>query len=283
MATSLVILAAGIGSRYGGMKQLAEAGPGGHALMDYAVYDAARAGFERIVVVVSDKSEPAVRAHAEDGFARAVETEYARQDTADREKPWGTGHAVLSARPHVDGPFGVVNADDYYGRRSFELLREGLAADEPAHVLIGYTLRSSLSPFGGVSRGLCVLDGERLRSILELHDVRDAGGTITSRERERLTGDEVISTNLWGFRPGFFDVLAEGFAAFRDGPGTGSGDEYLIGDGVATAIQRGPGVRVVRTSDPFVGVTYPDDLPAVRQHLTRLVQEGIYPERLWEG
>src|SRR5436190_10867805 len=144
MATgpALVVLAAGVGSRYGGLKQLAEVGPAGDALMDYAVYDAVRAGFERVVLVVSDGSESAVRDHVAGGFGGSIDVRYARQDAGDRKKPWGTGHAVLTARPQAEGSssVGVVNADDFYGRQSFAVLAEGLSRPDPAHVLVGYSL-----------------------------------------------------------------------------------------------------------------------------------------------
>lgn len=282
---SLVVLAAGVGSRYGGMKQLAEVSPGGHALMDYAVYDARRAGFGSVVLIVSDQTEEAVRQHAEAGFARAVEVHFARQDSGNRRKPWGTGHAVLSSQPYVEGAFGVVNADDFYGRRSFEILGEGLAEVDEAHVLVGYTLRQTLSSFGGVSRGLCLVDGDRLRSVVELHDVRAEGDVVTSRDPEwsRLDGDETVSTNLWGFRPGFYDVLAEEFTAFRSQLGADDSAEFLIGTAVNVVVERGPGVRVLRTPDRFFGMTYREDRPDVQQQLGALIAEGVYPERLWDS
>ena len=150
---ALVVLAAGVGSRYGGLKQLAEVSDGGYSLMDYAVFDALRAGFDPVVFVVSAGSEDAVRAHVESGCARHVGVRFARQESGSRAKPWGTGHAVLTARPFVDEGFGVVNADDYYGRRSFGLLAEGLAEPGEHNVLVGFTLRDTLSPFGGCPAG----------------------------------------------------------------------------------------------------------------------------------
>lgn len=267
------------------MKQLAEVGPHGHALMDYAIFDACRAGFDKVVFVVSAGTEDAVRAHAENGCARALEVRYATQDSGDRRKPWGTGHAVLSARTSVHGPFGVVNADDYYGIHSFQMLSDALRTPGEDHVLVGYALGETLSEFGAVSRGLCRLDGDHLRSVTELHDVRRTGDGLTSRELAppQLTGHEVVSTNLWGFRRSFFQSLADDFSAFRADSGADDDAEFLIGTAVTSLIDRhGPAVKVLMTSDRFFGVTYRDDLPDVRKRLAGLIADSHYPERLWE-
>ena len=281
---TLVVLAAGVGSRYGGMKQLAEVSPAGHALMDYAIYDALEAGFGRVVFVVSARTHEAVQAHIEAGCARQVKVDFARQDQGRRRKPWGTGHAVLSTRPFVDGAFGVVNADDYYGRRSFAMLGAGLSQGGSKQLLIGYTLRETLSAHGGVSRGLCLLDDDRLTSVVELHGVRRVTNGITSREHEwdSLTGDEVVSTNLWGFRPRFFDVLDEGFSSFMAEHGSDDKAEFYIGTAVNTLIQRDArAVRVVRTPDRFFGMTFPKDLADVQEQIGALIAGGHYPDPLW--
>jgi NDP-sugar pyrophosphorylase family protein len=282
---ALVILAAGVGSRFGGMKQLAGVSAAGHALMDYAIYDALEAGFQRVVFVVSEDTEEPVRAHAEAGCARRTDVRYALQRSDDRPKPWGTGHAVLSARPFMEGAFGVINADDYYGRRSLGLLGEGLSEDGRDHLLVGYTLRETLSAFGGVSRGLCLLDGDRLKSVVELHEVRADGEGVTSANPEwrRLTGDEVISTNLWGFRPTFMDVLEGQFAEFQRRHGDDEKAEFYIGTAVNALLESdGPGVRVVRTADQFFGMTFADDLPKVKEEIGARIDRGEYPDPLWE-
>lgn len=279
---ALVVLAAGLGSRYGGMKQLAEVGPGRQCLMDYAIYDAVHAGFESVILVVSEGGREAIKAHADAGFARLVQVYYATQPSSGRRKPWGTGHALLSAQAFVEGPFGVVNADDYYGRRSVQLLAEALSGTALNHILIGYPLRDTLSEFGGVSRGVCQLDGKRLRSVVELHDVRRQGGVFRCRNSDgrELTGDEVVSTNLWGFQPAFFDTLAEGFSDFR--AGADSDAEFLIGSGVTRLIERGGSVTVLKTSDRFFGVTFGEDLLSVKQRISSLTIDCTYPERLWQ-
>ncbi|MCA1701752.1 MAG: NTP transferase domain-containing protein [Actinobacteria bacterium] len=284
MPPVLVVLAAGMGSRYGEMKQLAEVGPGGEGLMDYAVYDALRVGFDRVVLVVSESSRDPVRAHAEAGLARFVDTHYAEQASSGRGRPWGTGHAVLAAQPFVDGAFGVINADDYYGLRSLALLSNELSRPGADNVLVGYILHDTLSEYGGVSRGVCDVDGDKLISVTELHDVRRIADGLTSRERNwrELTGDEVISTNLWGFHPTFFAVLDESFSTFRAQVAPEGNAEFLIGTAVTRLIERGGAVRVLKTSDRFFGVTFRADLPAVRQQIADLIAQGHYPEHLWE-
>jgi hypothetical protein len=285
LGPALVVLAAGVGSRYGGLKQLAEVSEAGHALFDYAVFDALRAGFRRVVFVVSAASEAATRAHADAGCARHVDVQLVRQETDGRAKPWGTGHAVLTARPVLDGPFAVVNADDYYGPRSFALVGKGLGQGGDHHLLVGYTLRETLSSFGGVSRGLCLLEGDHLREVVELHDLRRAGDGVTSAHPDwpRLSGEEMVSTNLWGFRPAFLDVLAEEFSAFRGRHGSDERAEFYIGTAVNSLIAGGDaGVRVVRTTEQFFGMTYAEDLPDVRRQLAARIAAADYPERLWD-
>ena len=282
MSTTLVVMAAGLGSRFGGMKQVAEIGPSGEALLDYAVYDAMRSGFEDVVFVVSDASVGAVEEHVREGCGRKVKVRYALQDAAGRAKPWGTGHAVLSACGETDGPFGVVNADDFYGQASFEMLRQELAADTSDHVLVGFRLLDSLSSNGGVSRGLCGVEDGFLTSITELHDVAVVDAAVQCREGIPLTGDELISANLWGFRTSFCQTLADGFDRFCAAHGSDHKAEYLIGDAVAGLAETGEErVRVVPTTERFLGVTYADDVARVRAEIAALVDAGRYPLPLW--
>ena len=282
---ALVVLAAGVGSRYGGLKQLATVSEAGHALMDYAAFDALRAGFDRVVFIVSAGSEDDVRAHVEAGCGRRAEVHFARQESGDRAKPWGTGHAVLSAEPFIDGPFGVINADDFYGRTSFEILAQGLSEPGEHHLLVGYTLRETLSDHGGVSRGLCLLDGDQLRAVVELHEVEASGDGVTSADAEyrELTGDEVISTNLWGFRRSFFEVLEQEFSRFQEEHREDEKAEFYIGDAVNSLIEAGlAGVRVLRTQEQFFGMTFQEDRASVQEQLAARIAAGEYPERLWD-
>lgn len=287
MGSTMVVMAAGLGSRFGGMKQLAAIGPSGETLFDYSVYDAVRAGFDRVVFVVSEASRPAVTAHVEAGCARHVEVRYAEQAAPGRKKPFGTGHALLCACPEVGGSFGVVNADDFYGSKSFEILAGELGGgeqdDQNHHVLVGFRLADTLSSHGGVSRGRCIVDDGSLVSIVELHDVQEVDGALSCREGEVLTGDELVSANLWGFRPSFCRTLAEGFERFRAATGEDPDAEFLIGDAVQHLTSEGGGrVRVVPTPERFLGVTYREDLAGVAADIATLVEEGSYPRRLWD-
>lgn len=282
MALTLVVLAAGVGSRFGGMKQAADLGPAGEALFDYAVYDAVQVGFDHVVFVVSETSMEAVEPRVEAGCGRHVPVRFAVQKVDGRTKPWGTGHAVLTACEEVSGPFAVVNADDFYGRRSFELLGRALKEGERDHVLVAFRLRETLSPNGGVSRGVCAVEDGVLASITELHDVRAAGDALECREGVPLTGDELISTNLWGFRPSFCAALAEEFDLFLGEHADDADAEFLIGDAVAALPKYGEErVRVVPTTERFLGITYADDVAAVRDDIAALVAAGTYPSPLW--
>ena len=277
-------MAAGRGSRFGGMKQVAGLGPSGESLFDYAVYDAVQAaGFDGAVFVVSEESRPAVEEHVSRGLGRHVEVRYVLQFAGDRPKPWGTGQAVLCACAEVGDSFGVVNADDFYGRRSYELLGEELAAGHEDHVAIGFRISETLSTHGGVSRGLIRVDDGYLAGIEELHEVvRGEDGTITCKEEMRLTGDELISANLWGFRRSFCAVLSAEFERFRAEVGDDDKAEFLIGDGIENLDRHGTArVRVVPTPERFLGVTYKDDVPEVQAELARLVDAGLYPSPLW--
>jgi len=282
VTSTLVVMAAGRGSRFGGMKQVAGLGPSDESLFDFAVYDAMRAGFDDAVFVVSEESREAVERHVAAGLARRVEVRYVLQSAGDRPKPWGTGQAVLCACGEVGGAFGVINADDFYGRRSYELLAEELRKDHEDHVAIGFRLRDTLSTHGGVSRGLCIVEDGYLTGIRELHDVRDEDGEVVCEEGVDLTGDESVSVNLWGFRPSFCDVLTVEFDRFRERVGDDSKAEFLIGDGVEALPNHGTArVRVVPTPERFLGVTYQDDVAGVREELARLVDDGVYPSPLW--
>ena len=282
MSMTLVVMAAGRGSRFGGMKQVAPIGPNGEALFDYAVYDGLRSGFDDVVFVVSDESRGPVEDHVRGGCGRHVEVRYALQEAPAGRKPWGTGHALLCASTEVTGAFGVVNADDFYGGESFGLLGSALAGSGDDHVLVGFRLRESLSPNGGVSRGLCRHENGILTEITELHDIAEVDGTIHNREGVALTGDELISANLWGFQPSFAKVLAVEFDRFLDERSEEDGAEFLIGEAVASLPDHGDArVRVVPTPEKFLGMTYAEDVDAVRDQVASLVEAGRYPSSLW--
>jgi UTP-glucose-1-phosphate uridylyltransferase len=282
MSMTLVVMAAGRGSRFGGMKQVAGIGPAGEALFDYAVYDALRNGFEEVVFVVSEESRGPVAEHVDQGCGRHAKVRYALQEAPGRAKPWGTGHALLCASEVVDGAFGVVNADDFYGQSSYELLGRALAENTDDHVLVGYNLRESLSPNGGVSRGVCQVKGGALVTITELHDLAEVDGTITNREGVALTGEELISANLWGFQPSFGKVLQVEFDRFLADKGNDPDAEFLIGDAVGSLPRHGnAAVRVVPTTERFLGMTYREDVAALTAEIASLVDAGRYPSPVW--
>ena len=282
MAMTLVVMAAGRGSRFGGMKQVAGIGPAGEALFDYAVYDAMQSDFDDVVFVVSKESRGPVEAHVQGGCGRHVDVRYALQEAPGRSKPWGTGHALLCATSEVDGAFGVVNADDFYGGDSFDMLGRELAGGSEDHVLVGFGLRESLSPNGGVSRGVCRHSDGVLTEITELHDIVEVDGVVRNREGVELTGDELISANLWGFQPSFAKVLSAEFDRFQFEHGDDPDAEFLIGDAVASLPDHGDAqVRVVPTPEKFLGMTYAEDVAAVSSRITELVEAGRYPSPLW--
>jgi len=304
---ALVILAAGVGSRYGGPKQIEPLGPAGATLLDYGIYDALRAGFGTVVLVIRDDLEPAVRATigarwgGGDGGGRAALV-YARQRLDDvpagttvppaRTKPWGTGHAVLTAASEVSGPFAVVNADDFYGRDAFmraaEFLAAGHGGESPGTFAnIAYLLRDTLSAAGGVNRAVCRPDGDGwLETVEEVVDIRRLGdgayaGTDPRGRPVRLAADSLVSMNMWAFTPAVFALLRRGFAEFL-GQASAGQSEFLISHGIRDAARRGEArVRLLRTHGRWLGVTYPDDRPRVELALRHLVAAGEYPERLW--
>jgi NDP-sugar pyrophosphorylase family protein len=285
-------MAAGVGSRFGGTKQLAEVGPSGEALLDYTIADARRAGFERIVLIVRSEIRDPVLAHLRRFHADADRFALVCQDAdpsaPPRAKPWGTGHAVLSVADQVAGPFVVVNADDYYGPQAFKTVSEALAGGVSRELhLVAFSLARTLSPRGTVSRGVCEVHADgTLRSITEhLAIERAADGTIRAGEgAPELPADTPVSMNLWGLQPFVFDELREGFGRFvadhRDDPKA----EYLLPEVIGQLTDRGvASVRVHRTSAEWLGVTYPGDLDDARQRMAELVKAGAYPSPLFDG
>lgn len=297
---SLVVLAAGMGSRFGGIKQIAELGPSGEALIDYSVYDALRAGFNNLLFVIRPDIEDEVRSFFAGKFEEADDVDYvyqtlddvpaSAQSTYDRRKPWGTAHAVWSARNAATEPFAVINGDDFYGRHAFQSLAEALSAvdeDEPRFFLMGYPLGRTLSPHGPVSRAICKVDSENnLLAIAEHHDIeQDEEGRIHgSRDGSpvELTSRTYCSMNMLGFTPAVFPILTREFEAFLRERGHEPKAEFLIPTVLNTVIARGEAtVEVIPTDAEWFGVTYSADTEAARAALRRLVDNGTYPEKLW--
>jgi dTDP-glucose pyrophosphorylase len=294
---ALLVLAAGIGSRYGGLKQIDPVGPNGGTIIDYSVYDALRAGFGRLIFVIRRDLEAAFKETIGARFERRIPVTYVFQELdkvpsgfslpPGRKKPWGTGHAILMGAEVIQEPFGVINADDFYGRTSFELLARQLESDAADYAMVGFVLRNTLSEFGYVARGLCRANGDGfLETVTELTRIEPDGSgarhTDPSGQIHPLTGDEIVSMNMWGFAPSIFGHLRREFTEFlRAHPGDEK-TEFFIPSAVNQLIHTGQErLKVLRTPDSWFGVTYREDRPRVTESVHRLIQQGHYPEKLW--
>lgn len=272
-------MAAGVGSRFGGTKQLAVVGTEGEAFLDFAIHDAVDAGVGSVVLIVRSDIEDDVRRHL-DGHHGGVDIAYVRQDTygPSRDKPWGTGHAVLTAAQEVEGAFIVVNADDYYGRSTYAALAAA-AVELPRDraLLAGFRLEQTLPEVGEVSRGICVVEAGELVSLVETHGIgRRSNGSITATDPEGpLTADTVASMNCWVFPQGLFDDLDQGFAEFIDTHRQEPTAEYQIPTVVHELMAAGQmSVGVVPTDEPWVGVTNPHDLDVARRRIAEVRGSG---------
>ena len=284
---TLVVLAAGMGSRFGGLKQLTAVDDAGQTLVDYLVFDAVRAGFDHIVVVVTPEIEAEFDARIGAAIRRHVSLDYAYQRLDDlppgftvpagRVKPWGTGQAVLAALHLVNGPFVTVNADDFYGADAYAQAAGFLSTDGDDHVLVGYRLANTLSANGPVSRGVCEVRGGLLAGIRERLALRPVDGGATDESGEFIDGNTLVSLNFWGFRPSAAQAFKDGFPAFLGRPDAATA-EYFLPDVAAGLI---PHVRVLPTAATWMGMTYADDLPGLKAHLAGLISQGVYPTRLW--
>jgi UTP-glucose-1-phosphate uridylyltransferase len=300
-APALVVLAAGIGSRYGGLKQMDPVGPAGEAVLDYAVFDAKRAGFGKFVFVIRREIEQDFREAFGARFAKHVNVAYAFQErdmvppgrfvSPDRQKPWGTGHAVLCAAPVLDRPFAVINADDFYGAESFRALARFLT--QPASIkpdlfaMAGFQLDRTLSEHGAVARGICQADAEGyLTSIEELTAIERQPSGVWNKESDGsyryLTGREIVSMNCWGFTLGVLDGLRRLFGEFMDRNEANLKAEFYLPAAVNALIQEGRArVRVLPTPCHWFGVTYREDRPVVMENIRAMIRAGEYPARLW--
>jgi dTDP-glucose pyrophosphorylase len=298
MPQTLLILAAGMGSRYGGLKQIDPVGPGGETLMDYSVYDALRAGFDKLVFVIRRDIEQSFKEKIGRRYEQRVHVEYVYQELnslpagftvpPNRKKPWGTAHAVLVTAPAIQEPFAAINADDFYGAESIRLLGQHLQEKNSDYAMVGFVLRNTLSEFGSVARGVCRLGPNGfLQNVVELTRIErdgtkakytDGSGTV-----HPLTGDEVVSLNLWGFQPQIFSQLEREFIHFLKARQDDEKAEFFISTEIDKLVARGQAkVKVLRTPDSWFGITYREDRAMVVSGIERLVQSGVYPQRLWE-
>jgi UTP-glucose-1-phosphate uridylyltransferase len=294
---TLLVLAAGMGSRYGGLKQIDPVGPAGETIIDYSVFDAIRAGFGKVVFVIRRDLERPFKETVGSRFESRIPVDYVFQELeklpagftapASRKKPWGTGHAILMAADVVREPFAVINADDFYGQNSFALLAKHLQSGTTDYAMVGFILKNTLSEFGSVARGLCQTDKEGiLQQVIELtkivkdgfgaHNV-DPNGNVLA-----LTGEETVSMNMWGFTPELFEQLRSGFSAFLKKNLNDEKAEYYIPVAVNDLVSSDQArVRVLRTPDAWFGVTYREDRPRVVESVKELVTQKLYPSPLW--
>lgn len=298
MKPTLVIMAAGMGSRYGGLKQMDPVGPEGETLLEYSVFDAIRAGYGKVVFIIRREFADEFSAAVVSRFADRIPVEYAFQEMdnlptgfsvpAGRTKPWGTGQAVLCCRNLVTEPFTVQNADDYYGAEAYAIMAEALASLPPGEsCMVGYPLRNTLSPHGPVARGICSVEEGYLAGVVERFGIiADAAGRVQydgADDGAVMTGDELCSMNFWGFLPPFFDRLEERFIDFLRTKGKELKSEWYIPDIVDGMIAGSETrVRMLYTDSRWFGVTFPEDRPAVVNRLKAMHAEGLYPPRLWE-
>jgi dTDP-glucose pyrophosphorylase len=294
---TLLVLAAGLSSRYGGLKQIVPVGPNGEAILDYSVYDAVRAGFGKLVFVIRKEIEQVFRDAVGSRFEAHIEVDYVFQELnklpsayrvpSGRTKPWGTMHAVLMAEGVVREPFAVINADDFYGAGGYRVLAQHLVSGTSDYAMVGFILRNTLSEFGTVSRGLCQIDSSNyLRSIVELSSIERDDGHARNMEPDgkvtTLTGDELVSMNMWGFMPAIFGQLRELFREFLERSGSEMESEAYLPTAVNQLIATGQArVKALFTHDSWCGVTYREDHTHVVNFIHSLVEAGRYPERLW--
>lgn len=294
---TLLVLAAGMGSRYGGLKQIDPVGPNGETIIDYSIYDAVRAGFGKLVFVIRRDIESAFREAIGARFEKRLPVEYVFQELdklppgfsvpPNRTKPWGTGQAILMAENVIREPFAAINADDFYGADSFRVLAEHLQSGTQDYAMVGFILRNTLSEFGSVARGACRVgpDGY-LQGVTELTKIeKDGPGAKYVGEKgqmQRLSGDEPVSMNMWGFTPSLFPHLREQLIKFLTNHGQEEKSELYIPSVVNELVAaRKERCRVLHTKDSWFGVTYREDRPFVVEGIRGLIGRGDYPGTLW--
>jgi UTP-glucose-1-phosphate uridylyltransferase len=302
MKPTLLVMAAGMGSRYGGLKQIDPVGPSGEIILEYSIYDAIRAGFGKVVFIIRRDFEQLFKDAIGNKFTGKIEIDYCFQDmTAEigdhkipegRSKPWGTGHAILMAKNVIKEPFAAINADDFYGRNSYKLIADYLSRPEATakdYTMCGFKLRNTLSENGAVARGVCQLSASSmLTTVIERTNIEkdgsgsakftDADGTVYS-----LTGNEIVSMNMWGFQPSIFTHLERMFKTFLAEKGNEIKSEFYIPFVVDALVKEGNAtVKVLPTPDSWFGVTYPGDKPMTIASIQALVTKGEYPASLWK-
>lgn len=295
---TLVILAAGMASRFGSLKQIEGLGPSEETIIDYSIYDAIQTGFSKIVLVIREATHEHFVKTFTEKYGDKIKLEFVDQELhkiptgfdylPEREKPWGTGHAVLMAKDVVDEPFVMINGDDFYGREAFTAIVKHFQEIENTNnfCMVGYALNKTLSDFGAVSRGVCELDENHcLRAINERVAIQRTGEKIAYTDEtgtHELPENTLVSMNFWGFQKSHFDVLEQGFKDFLNGRSKELKSEYYILNLAATLIRQGVECNVLSADAEWFGVTYKADVPEVKQRLAQLTEQGVYPTPVWK-
>ncbi|HPN84801.1 MAG TPA: sugar phosphate nucleotidyltransferase [Victivallales bacterium] len=297
MKASLLVLAAGIGSRYGGLKQIDPVGPSGEIIIDYSIYDAIKAGFEKVVFVIRKDIEKDFKECIGARVEKKIKTEYVFQELnslpngfsapKERIKPWGTGHAILAAKNVINEPFAVINADDFYGRHGYNLLSEEFSRknrdDVAEYYMVGFRLGNTLSEFGHVARGVCNTDKKgKLKEVVERTKIvkTSSGAKFTDENGNEvsLSGEEIVSMNMWGFSTSIFDHLEELFIKFLKKNMNDLKAEFFIPSAVSELILSGKAsVKVLQSKDQWFGVTYREDKPVVVDNIRKMIDSKLYP------
>jgi choline kinase len=314
---TLVILAAGMASRFGSLKQIEGLGPSGETIIDYSIYDAIHAGFSKIVLVIREATHDHFAKTFTEKYGHKIKFEFVDQELhkipegfdylPEREKPWGTGHAVLMAKDAVEGPFVVINGDDFYGREAFEDIvkylgrgvacntladdcvhcKQGVAGNAPTNnfCMVGYALNKTLSDFGTVSRGVCELDeNNRLKNITERVSIQRVNGTIEYTDEtgtHELSENSRVSMNFWGFQKSHFDILEQGFKDFLKERSKELKSEYYIPTLASLLMQKNSHCDVLSSNAEWFGITYKEDVSEAKQRLKNLTEKGVYPTPIW--
>ena len=290
---TLLVMAAGMGSRYGGLKQLDAVGPSGETIIDFSVYDAIRAGYNKVVFIIREDFQKQFKEKISNKYQDKIEVEIVYQDLhdlpnsfscpKDRSKPWGTGHAILASRNVISEPFAAINGDDFYGIESFKIISDHYSSVNSGFAMAAFQLDKTLSDYGSVSRGICEQNLNQLVTVVETHGIKkNSAGNIECDRDISLLGNELVSMNMWGFMPSIFDHLEKMFNEFLDENISDLKSEFLIPSVVNDLIEKNiEKVQVLKTRSKWFGVTYIEDKPFVKNQIKELIQTGIYPEKLF--
>ena len=290
---TLLVMAAGMGSRYGGLKQLDAVGPSDETIIDFSVYDAIRAGYNKVVFIIREDFEKQFKEKISNKYEDKIKVEIIYQDLhdlpnsfscpKDRSKPWGTGHAILAARNVISEPFAAINGDDFYGRESFKIISDHYSSMNSGFAMAAFQLDKTLSDYGSVSRGICKQNLNQLVTVVETHGIKKSSARNIECDRDiSLLGNELVSMNMWGFMPSIFDHLEKMFNEFLDENISDLKSEFLIPSVVNDIIEKKiEKVQVLKTKSAWFGVTYIKDKPFVKNQIKELIQTGTYPEKLF--